>query len=105
MYLQMLSCFFIVYKTSSVISFGCEVEKRTRRSGLINATISRRLAKLTTPFKSPPGGETLICKLLIAVSNSRRSALKVSPSGGDLEGAGRFHLYESTFWPSNVISR
>src|SRR6202000_1233945 len=71
----MLSYLLIVYKTSSVISLGCEVEKRTRRSGLISATISSRLAKLT----------------LITSSDSW-----FSPP---------LHLYESTFCPNKVTSR
>src|SRR5690606_40800364 len=46
--LQMLSYFFMVCNTSSVISLGWEVENLTLRSGATRATISSRWAKFTT---------------------------------------------------------
>src|SRR5690606_10856685 len=52
MYLQIFSYLFIVCKTSSVMSFGWEVENRTRRSGCTCATISSKSEKLTTSLTS-----------------------------------------------------
>ena len=68
------------YNTSSVISFGCEVENRIRRSGLTWLLFPAGSAKFTTlltPFFS-------IQALLFFSS---------------------LHLYESTFCPRSVTSR
>ena len=53
MCLQMLPYIAMVYMTSSLMSFGCEVEKRTRSSGLIFATISSSWAKFTSLSAAP----------------------------------------------------
>ena len=75
----------MVCKTSSVISFGCEVEKRTLNAGLTSAVCAKSCAKFTVsiaPSKSPPEGETFpsFCEEFV-------------------------QKYESTFCPNRVTSR
>ena len=48
MFLQMFAYLDMTNKTSSVISLGCDVENLTLNNGFIQATCSKRLAKLTT---------------------------------------------------------
>src|SRR5690606_34691539 len=82
MYLQILSYRAMVWRTSSVISLGCEVENLTRSNGLTWATRSNRLAKFNPSYLY----ESTFCPNSVT---SRYPALKRSAASLTIECGSR----------------